>query len=128
MFAALKLISSWAVATVPLAASIARPRTSSRREREPSSKRVTRLEMIESMAISLRSMSGISNEIVLQSNSIGVGIAFSLAPLVVHTDCVADVRAAQFRDLARDVGGRRARATRSGCWARSVQSSSLARL
>src|SRR5215471_1629236 len=52
MFAALKLMSSCADAAVPLAASIARPWTSSRRESEPFSKRLNRLEMIDSMAIS----------------------------------------------------------------------------
>src|SRR6266581_9194451 len=53
MFADLKLMSSWADAAVPLAASIARPWTSSRRESEPFSKRLNRLEMIDSMATSL---------------------------------------------------------------------------
>src|SRR5262249_1854087 len=47
--AVLKSMSSWAVAAVPLAASSARPRTSSRRESDPFSKRVKRLEMIDSM-------------------------------------------------------------------------------
>src|SRR5882762_5456994 len=51
-FAALKLISSCADAAVPLAASIARPCTSSRRESEPLSKRLNKLELIDSMAIS----------------------------------------------------------------------------
>jgi hypothetical protein len=38
------------------------------------------------MAISLRSMSGISNAIIRQSGSIGVGIAFSLVFLVHAQD------------------------------------------
>src|SRR5206468_2255073 len=46
-------MSSWAVAAVPLAASNARPRTSSRRESDPFSKRVKRPEMIDSMSASL---------------------------------------------------------------------------
>src|SRR5580704_9017581 len=45
-------MTSCADAAVPLAASIARPWTSSRRESEPFSKRLTRLEMIDSMTIS----------------------------------------------------------------------------
>src|SRR5262249_41247691 len=53
MVAALKLRSSWAATVVPLAANIASPRTRSRRLSEPCSKRVTRLEMIDSMAASL---------------------------------------------------------------------------
>src|SRR5262245_20033251 len=48
--AVLKSMSSWAVATVPLAASNPRPRTSSRRESDPFSKRVKRLEMIDSIS------------------------------------------------------------------------------
>src|SRR5215467_4272843 len=51
--AVLKLRSSCAAAAVPLAASIASPRTRSRRLSEPCSKRATRLEMIDSMAASL---------------------------------------------------------------------------
>src|SRR5215467_2437565 len=50
--AVLKSRSSWAAAAVPLAASSARPRTSSRRESDPFSKRVKRLEMIDSMSAS----------------------------------------------------------------------------
>src|SRR5258708_1517371 len=59
MFAVLKLMSSCADAAVPLAASIARPWTSSRRESEPFSKRLNRLEMIDSMAISFSLENGI---------------------------------------------------------------------
>src|SRR5262249_23671201 len=50
MSAVLKSISSWAaLAAVPVAASIARPRTSCRRLRAPFSNWLTRLEMIASM-------------------------------------------------------------------------------
>jgi len=70
MFAVLKLMSSWADAAVPLAASIARPWTSSRRESEPFSKRLNRLEMIDSMAISFGLENGISMTIVGQLHAI----------------------------------------------------------
>src|ERR1700738_2907102 len=53
MVAALKLRPSCALAAVPPAASIARPRTSSRRLKDPFSKRDTRFEMIASMSSSL---------------------------------------------------------------------------
>src|SRR5260221_12848807 len=53
MVAALKLRPSCALAAVPPAASIARPRTSSRRLNSPISKRDTRFEMIASMSPSL---------------------------------------------------------------------------
>jgi hypothetical protein len=52
IFAVLKPMTSCADAAVPLAASIVRPWTSSRRESEPFSNRLNRLEMIDSMAIS----------------------------------------------------------------------------
>src|SRR5271169_4850145 len=53
MVAALKLRPSCALAAVPPAASIARPRTSSRRLNNPFSKRDTRFETIASMSSSL---------------------------------------------------------------------------
>src|ERR1700730_17047073 len=53
MVAALKLRPSCALAAVPPAPSIARPRTSSRRLKDPFSKRDTRFEMIASMSSSL---------------------------------------------------------------------------
>src|SRR5262245_8477836 len=53
MVAVLKLRSSCAFTAVPLAASMARPCTSSRRLSAPFSKRATRLEIIDSMLLSL---------------------------------------------------------------------------
>src|SRR2546422_11404382 len=64
MVAALKSRSSWAAAAVAPAANVARPETRSRRLSEPRSKRVNRLEMIDSMAMSFRSKDGAGGKII----------------------------------------------------------------
>src|SRR5437867_2603796 len=64
MVAPLKSRPSWATAAVPPAANIARPETRSRRLSEPLSKRVKRLAMIDSMAMSFRSKDGLGSKII----------------------------------------------------------------
>src|SRR5262245_65817173 len=71
MFADLKLMSSCADAAVPLAASIARPWTNSLRESEPFSKRLKRLEKIDSMEIAPSLPNDIGMTIVEQFSTIG---------------------------------------------------------
>src|SRR5216117_3893969 len=85
MSAVLKSISFWAaLAAVPVAATIARPRTNCRRLRAPFSNWLTRLEMIASMTTPFSSGGKLRLHIIEHAAVFAIEHAAVFAPCVYH--------------------------------------------